>query len=118
MNYTDFVASKICLDSRKGFDVDPECIHPALMSDPYRHQGAIVRWCLEGGCRAIFAAFGLGKTPIAGLFTVPCRAIKLGRKGRGVELNGGYFLDGVKCLRAEEQNVCAPSLLDFCKGAV
>ena len=64
MNYTDFVASKICLDSRKGFDVDPECIHPALMSDPYRHQGAIVRWCLEGGCRAIFAAFGLGKTPM------------------------------------------------------
>jgi DNA modification methylase len=54
--------------------------------------------------------------PFAGLMTVPYRAIKLGRKGRGVELNTGYFLDGVKYLRAAEQDVSAPSLLDFCNA--
>lgn len=53
--------------------------------------------------------------PFAGLMTVPYRALKLGRRGRGVELNHEYFLDGVKYLRAAEQDLCAPSLLQFCK---
>jgi hypothetical protein len=51
--------------------------------------------------------------PFAGIMTVPYRAVTLGRRGRGVELNHGYFLDGVKYLRAAEQNVNAPSLFDF-----
>lgn len=55
--------------------------------------------------------------PFAGLMTVPYRAIKLGRLGRGVELNPEYFLDGVKYLRCAEQDVTAPSLLDFCRSA-
>lgn len=54
--------------------------------------------------------------PFAGLMTVPYRAIKLGRRGRGVELNPEYFLDGVKYLRCAEQDVAAPSLLDFCRA--
>lgn len=53
--------------------------------------------------------------PFAGLMTVPYCAVKLGRKGRGVELNPEYFLDGVKYLRAAEQDMNAPSLLDFCQ---
>lgn len=53
--------------------------------------------------------------PFAGLMTVSYRAVKLGRRGRGVELNHEYFLDGVKYLRAAEQDMNAPSLLDFCR---
>ena len=53
--------------------------------------------------------------PFAGLMTVPYRAIKLGRRGRGVELSLDYFLDGVKYLRAAEIEASAPSLLDFCR---
>lgn len=53
--------------------------------------------------------------PFAGLFTVPYRAVKLGRRGHGSELNLEYFLDGVKYLRAAEQDMNAPSLLDFCR---
>lgn len=52
--------------------------------------------------------------PFGGLMTVPYRAVILGRKGRGCELNAGYFLDGVKYLRAAEQDVSAPSLFDLC----
>ena len=45
--------------------------------------------------------------------TVPLRALKLGRRGRGVELNYEYFLDGVKYLRSAEQELNAPSLFDL-----
>jgi len=55
--------------------------------------------------------------PFAGLMTVPYRAVKLGRRGCGVELNREYFLDGVKYCRCAEQEVTAPSLLDFCQAA-
>lgn len=50
--------------------------------------------------------------PFGGLFTVPYRALHLGRKGRGVELNTGYFLDGVKYLQAKEREKAMPSLFD------
>lgn len=46
--------------------------------------------------------------------SVPFRAIKLGRFGRGVDLNLGYVLDGVKYLRAAEREISAPTLFDFC----
>ena len=51
--------------------------------------------------------------PFGGLMTVPVRAVKLGRYGRGVELNAEYFLDGVLYLKAEERKVKTPSLFDF-----
>lgn len=51
--------------------------------------------------------------PFGGLFTVPYRALHLGRKGRAVELNPGYFLDGVKYLEAKEREVSMPALFDF-----
>ena len=56
--------------------------------------------------------------PFAGLMTVPYRAVLLGRRGRGVELNADYWRDGVNYLRGAEQKVAAPSLLDFCKREV
>lgn len=54
--------------------------------------------------------------PFGGLMTVPYRAIHLGRYGIGCELNGGYFLDGVKYLRAAELDVTAPTLFSFCEA--
>lgn len=50
--------------------------------------------------------------PFAGLMTVPVRAMRLGRRGRGTELNGGYFLDGVKYCEAEEREHDMPSLFE------
>ncbi|MFN6266737.1 MAG: DNA methyltransferase [Alphaproteobacteria bacterium] len=44
--------------SFKGFDIKPEAAHPCL----YPHQRDIVRWAVQGGNRAIFASFGLGKS--------------------------------------------------------
>jgi hypothetical protein len=51
--------------------------------------------------------------PFGGLFTVPVRALAAGRRGRAVELNSGYFLDGVKYLQAEERKRGMPSLFDL-----
>jgi DNA modification methylase len=56
--------------------------------------------------------------PFAGLFTVPSEAVKLGRIGRGVELNPWYFEDGVYYCRAAERKALAPSLFSFIDGAV
>lgn len=50
--------------------------------------------------------------PFGGLFTVPYRALKLGRKGRSVELATAYFMDGVKYLQAAEREISMPSLFD------
>ena len=51
--------------------------------------------------------------PFAGLMTVQLRALKLGRRGRGVELNAGYWLDGVKYLQAEERRSDMPTIFDL-----
>lgn len=51
--------------------------------------------------------------PFGGLFTVPYRALKLGRRGRAVELNPGYFLDGIKYLQAMEREVATPTMFDI-----
>ena len=58
VNYEKFILDKVRLDKRLGFDVQDSEIHPML----FPHQRAIVKWALEGGRRAIFAAFGLGKS--------------------------------------------------------
>ena len=58
MSYNDFLESKICLSGKSGFIVNKNEINGLLKP----HQSDIVRWAIEGGRRAIFAAFGLGKT--------------------------------------------------------
>jgi DNA modification methylase len=58
----------------------------------------------------------LGETvidPFGGLMTVPYRAIKLGRKGIGIELSPAYFLDGAAYCEAAEQELLMPSLFDI-----
>ena len=51
--------------------------------------------------------------PFGGLMSVPLRALHLGRRGRGVELNPGYWRDGVAYLRAAERQMAAPTLFDL-----
>ena len=51
--------------------------------------------------------------PFAGLGTVPLRALELGRRGRGVELNPAYWADGVFYLRAAEEKAASPTLFDL-----
>jgi hypothetical protein len=48
--------------------------------------------------------------PFGGLMTVPYCAIRLGRFGLGVELNQGYFDDGVKYCEIAVQSRNAPTL--------
>ncbi|RFC66472.1 DNA methylase N-4 [Fulvimarina endophytica] len=56
--------------------------------------------------------------PFGGLFTVPNRAIRLGRRGTAVELNEQYFDDGVRLLKAAEAGLAVPSLFDLMDGSV
>lgn len=51
--------------------------------------------------------------PFGGLGTVPLRALLQGRRGRGVELNPGYFRDAVKYLQAAEAKLHLPTLFDL-----
>ena len=58
MTYQEFCAAKASVSGKSGFHVAASDIHPLLKP----HQRDIVRWALDGGRRAIFAAFGLGKS--------------------------------------------------------
>lgn len=58
MNYIEFIKGKIKLAEFGGFEVADSDINPILKP----HQRAIVQWAVRGGNRAIFAAFGLGKS--------------------------------------------------------
>lgn len=58
MEYLDFLKSKIELAAESGFEVKPEHLNPALKP----HQREAVAWALQGGRRALFESFGLGKT--------------------------------------------------------
>lgn len=58
MDYSEFLQAKIKMAEFGGFDVAEHEVNPLLKP----HQRDIVRWAVKGGNRAIFAAFGLGKT--------------------------------------------------------
>jgi len=58
--YEQFLKDKIQLAQTWGFDVADCEINPLLKP----HQRQIVRWAVAGGRRAVFCAFGLGKTVI------------------------------------------------------
>lgn len=59
-DYLDFLRAKVAVAGTAGFEVDDAEVNPILKP----HQRAIVRWAIAGGRRAIFAAFGLGKSVI------------------------------------------------------
>jgi hypothetical protein len=56
--YLEFLKRKAVVAPAAGFEVSDSEINPILKP----HQRAAVRWALHGGRRAIFAAFGLGKS--------------------------------------------------------
>lgn len=58
MNYQEFLEHKIDVAPLVGLDVQADQLNPALKP----HQRDSVLWALRGGRRALFAAFGLGKT--------------------------------------------------------
>jgi hypothetical protein len=58
LDYLDFLKAKVQMAADGGFDVAPEDVNPILLP----HQKAIVIWACRGGRRAVFAAFGLGKS--------------------------------------------------------
>jgi hypothetical protein len=58
--YHRFLARKVSMAESRGFACDPSEVHPLLKA----HQRDIVAWAVRGGRRAVFAAFGLGKTLI------------------------------------------------------
>ena len=57
LGYDQFLAAKIAHDDAHGF-TRHGAPHPILKP----HQADLVKWAVRGGRRAIFAAFGLGKT--------------------------------------------------------
>ena len=58
MEYLDFLRGKIQVAPVSGFEISPEMLSPCLKP----HQKDAVIWALRGGRRALFEAFGLGKT--------------------------------------------------------
>lgn len=57
-DYKDFLRNKMEIAAESGFDVDISEINSVL--NP--HQQVAVQWAIRGGCRALFEAFGLGKS--------------------------------------------------------
>lgn len=51
--------------------------------------------------------------PFGGLMTVPVTAVKMKRKGYGIELNSDCFRDGVGYLKDAEDELETPTLFDF-----
>jgi len=58
VTYDEFLQQKVAIAESYGFDVALDEIHPLLKD----FQKAIVQWAVKGGRRALFEAFGLGKT--------------------------------------------------------
>src|SRR5713226_236892 len=59
-DYQAFLQRKVAIAESYGFDVDLSEINPLLKP----HQTVTVQWAVKGGRRALFLAFGLGKTLI------------------------------------------------------
>lgn len=56
--YEQFLRAKVTLPAEDGFPCEPHEVNPLLKP----HQIAMVCWAVRGGRRALFAAFGLGKS--------------------------------------------------------
>ncbi|MXV16854.1 DNA methyltransferase [Hufsiella ginkgonis] len=76
MDYHSFLESKVRLAQSNGFEIDDHEINPALKT----HNRIMVKWMVEGGRRACFAAFGLHKT-VTQLETVRITLTRTGGRG-------------------------------------
>lgn len=72
-HYRAFLEAKVRMAPTYGSGADGLHVSPILKP----HQAAIVRWMVEGGRRACFAAFGLGKT------LIQLEAVRLTREREG-----------------------------------
>lgn len=68
---------------------------------------AITRWSNPGD---------LILDPFGGLMTVPYMAVKMDRRGAGIELNSDYFRDGLGYLQEAEDARDVPTLFDLIGG--
>lgn len=68
---------------------------------------AITRWSNPGD---------LILDPFGGLMTVPYTAVKMDRRGVGIELNADYFRDGLGYLQEAEDARDVPTLFDLVEG--
>jgi len=55
--------------------------------------------------------------PFGGIMSVPQLAVRMGRQGKGCELNADYFRDGVGYLKLAEEEANMPTLFDFIEAA-
>lgn len=99
MEYLEFLQSKIDVAPETGFSVSPEEVNPALL--PHQRDGVV--WAVRGGRRALFEAFGLGKTVQELEF---CRLILKRKGGRGLivlplEVRGEFVRDARELLGME-----------------
>lgn len=58
MKYSEFLKGKVVAAQSSGFEVGRDELNPALLP----HQKDAVQWAVQGGNRALFESFGLGKT--------------------------------------------------------
>ena len=58
LDYDGFIRNKVVIAESAGLKVDDSEINPLL----FPHQRDCVKWAVEGGRRALFESFGLGKT--------------------------------------------------------
>jgi len=72
MEYKKFIETKIIQTPNYGFKVNKVNLHQSNMP----HQADVIQWAAEGGRRAIFASFGMGKSQmqleLARLATTVC----------------------------------------------
>lgn len=74
--YDEFLKGKVRLAQSAGFEMDISQINPALKP----HNKLMVKWMVEGGRRACFAAFGLHKT-VTQLEVSRCTLLHTGGRG-------------------------------------
>ena len=99
MEYLEFLKGKIDVAEDTGFKICPEEVNPALKP----HQRDAVVWAVQGGRRALFEAFGLGKTAQELEF---CRIVREHEGGKALivmplEVRGEFIRDAKELLGME-----------------
>lgn len=96
MDYMEFIREKIDIAPETGLEISPDEVNRALL--PHQRDGVL--WAVRGGRRALFEAFGLGKTVQELEF---CRLILKHTGGRALivmplEVRGEFIHDAVELL--------------------
>ena len=99
MNYLDFLRAKIDIAPETGLKLEASEVNPALL--PHQRDGVL--WAVRGGRRALFEAFGLGKTVQELEF---CRLVLKHQGGRALivmplEVRREFVHDAVELLGME-----------------